>query len=1014
MWGCWASVGQQTPREVFRGVAASGATVFADIWQYNEANARLAKEFGLKYFACSHLHHLTWPAGGRTWVNEEGKEVEKYAGGTGQLHRCPLDEFVYRRWLMDDERMKGLREGLVDGLHVDWESTEAGICYCDDCFVTFLALKGIKEALPERAKRFQFSKDRGLEKAYEDTFHQRRVEMFTRIRKQVQAVNPDFLFSSYNMLVSDFTRGLHTPQAPFIILDARHYYNDDRQPWWESYSQRLRAEGYLYIAGGWDNALFGSQATQVSAAQWIYEASINEDGCWLWFEHELTNDMLRAYSSADQRIRTVQDRVGAFLFNGRRDPVFVTTTEWSGNPDLEQAVVSCTYHLGDGHLTQVSNVNTEWPLRARIRFPRLAADAQWTVRDALSEQYYSSDGASVVWSSAALLAGVVVALEPRSDLFVLVSPATGSLQVAATQRLYSRDFEVHPAYTEAAAKAGAVKGSGFALPKDGWQFRMDKGDVGVKAEWYLPSASLDGWVPIEIESFWGGKGDVGAGWYRRDVESPALPAGRPIYLRFGGADEELMLWIDGVFVGEHNEGPVGWDKPFALDATGKLSAGKHHLAMRVYNSAAAGGVWKPISMADSPNADAAGLAAAAGGSGPGRLVYTATEALATNQTAFAGGCGVGTLIGNTIRTINADGTGQVRLRQLHGELWTPRYSPDGRKIAFVHDTQGRGQICLMNADGSDVVNLSSVGVSGTGVAETPSCDRWPVWSPDGSKIAFLSDRNGDWDLHVMNADGTGQRRLAGNPGLDRAPAWSPDGRRLAWESHGSGLPSIWLCDADGTNSHPLIAPDKPFRVREARPAEKPPAIADIPPMFPDNSFYLTDPVWSADGKRLACSGLSGGTMVAVLEADGSGMLQVIPSIPGAANVAWSPDGSQLAGTLRTAPGESERSGLFVVKADGTADYRWLMDITPQGPRLGGAYRAGLMTWYSSGSAQPRRVVKTFQSLRWSPDGKTLAFSSDLDPSGAFYVYTIASEGGSPSRLDSTQSAWPNEIMWTPR
>ena len=75
---------------------------------------------------------------------------------------------------------------------------------------------------------------------------------------------------------------------------------------------------------------------------------------------------------------------------------------------------------------------------------------------------------------------------------------------------------------------------------------------------------------------------------------------------------------------------------------------------------------------------------------------------------------------------------------------------------------------------------------------------------------------------------------------------------------------------------------------------------------------------------------------------------------------------------------------------------------------------GLNTWYSHGSAQPRRVVKTFSSLSWSPDGKTLAFSSDMDPTGAFYVYTIPAEGGSPIRLEATQSAWPNEVLWMPQ
>ncbi len=88
-----------------------------------------------------------------------------------------------------------------------------------------------------------------------------------------------------------------------------------------------------------------------------------------------------------------------------------------------------------------------------------------------------------------------------------------------------------------------------------------------------------------------------------------------------------------------------------------------------------------------------------------------------------------------------------------------------------------------------------------------------------------------------------------------------------------------------------------------------------------------------------------------------------------------------------------------------------MDVTPTGPRLGGARRKGLNTWYSHGSAQPRRVVKSFGSLAWAADGKTLAFSSDMDPNGAFHVYMVSTDGGKPERLAPSKSAWPNQISW---
>ncbi len=185
---------------------------------------------------------------------------------------------------------------------------------------------------------------------------------------------------------------------------------------------------------------------------------------------------------------------------------------------------------------------------------------------------------------------------------------------------------------------------------------------------------------------------------------------------------------------------------------------------------------------------------------------------------------------------------------------------------------------------------------------------------------------------------------------------------------------------------------------------------DVQVSFPDNWYYLRNATWSPDSKQIAAVGLFN---VIVVDANGSKMQEVIPWMMGMGKLAWSPDGTTLAGTARTAPAETERSGIFMVKP-GKQEIKWLVETTPTGPRLGGAQRAGLNTWYSHGSAQPRRVIKSFDSLAWSPDSRTLAFTSDMDPTGAFYVYTVSADGGAPSRLDSTRSAWPNEIDWQPR
>ncbi len=102
----------------------------------------------------------------------------------------------------------------------------------------------------------------------------------------------------------------------------------------------------------------------------------------------------------------------------------------------------------------------------------------------------------------------------------------------------------------------------------------------------------------------------------------------------------------------------------------------------------------------------------------------------------------------------------------------------------------------------------------------------------------------------------------------------------------------------------------------------------------------------------------------------------------------------------------------------TTDYGDIIAVfNPGGSVLasGGSWDNNIILWdvkTRQPIGQPLTGHKdTVTSVAFSPDGKTLAFSSDIDPTGAFYVYTIPVEGGKPFRLDATQSAWPNEIFW---
>ena len=195
------------------------------------------------------------------------------------------------------------------------------------------------------------------------------------------------------------------------------------------------------------------------------------------------------------------------------------------------------------------------------------------------------------------------------------------------------------------------------------------------------------------------------------------------------------------------------------------------------------------------NADGSGKARLTSDpSGEGGLAWSPDG----QKIAFArGGAG-----GNSeIYVMNVDGSEQ---RRLTSEAWGGElaWSPRGNKIAFVSRRDGNAEIYLMNADGSGLRRLTRNTVG----------DRNPVWSPDGRRIAFENN----WQVNVMNADGSRQRRLTRNGGRNFVPAWSPDGQQIAFERrlgrkkygpcNGCGRAStfeIWVMNADGSGQRRL-------------------------------------------------------------------------------------------------------------------------------------------------------------------------------------------------------------------
>ena len=284
----------------------------------------------------------------------------------------------------------------------------------------------------------------------------------------------------------------------------------------------------------------------------------------------------------------------------------------------------------------------------------------------------------------------------------------------------------------------------------------------------------------------------------------------------------------------------------------------------------------------------------------------------------------------------------------------------------------------------------------------------PVWSPDGRRIAYVTRRDGTKELYVVNADGSGQRRVTPRDVLVGAPAWSPDGRRIAFEGVRDGTTGVYAVNADGSSSVRSPA----IWVATARLARSGHA-----------------PAWSPDGRTIA---FFSGAKIYLMNADGSEHRALTtPLGPRKRSLAWSPDGRKLAFLSQSGCGDFCFS-LYVVGTDGSG----LRDVTSELERRGpGRGPASDPAWspdgrelafvrLSAGLGEPIYVVSADGSgLRrltrnpandadptWSPDGRKLAFVSDRDGNSEVYVMNA---DGSGQRSLTRNPAFDADPTWSP-
>lgn len=228
-------------------------------------------------------------------------------------------------------------------------------------------------------------------------------------------------------------------------------------------------------------------------------------------------------------------------------------------------------------------------------------------------------------------------------------------------------------------------------------------------------------------------------------------------------------------------------------------------------------------------------------------------------------------------------------------------------LAFQSDRQGDWDVFLIDADGSGLRRLT----------DHPANDRNPAWSPQGDLIAFGSDRTGNGDVYLMNPDGTGLRRLTRHEAYEGVPSWSPDGRWIVFEGDRDGRSQIYRVE---------VASGRVERLTQSR-ARK---------LGPD---------YSPDGFRIAFMEKGLIWWQVVLLNTRTEMTHTLTGGSGNCRPTWSPDGTTLA--LVSNRG-SKKANI------------WIMDVAKGSSRM----------------VRTRPNAHNYDPV-FSSDGLTLAFASTV-------------------------------------
>ena len=242
-----------------------------------------------------------------------------------------------------------------------------------------------------------------------------------------------------------------------------------------------------------------------------------------------------------------------------------------------------------------------------------------------------------------------------------------------------------------------------------------------------------------------------------------------------------------------------------------------------------------------------------------------------------------------IYAMNPDGTGQTNLTNDAAFDKEPSYSPDGSRIVFTSNRDGNYELYAMNADGSSPLRLTN----------QAGDDGQASYSPDGSHIDFTSTRDGNSEIYTMNPDGSNQLRLTNNTVLDYSPSYSPDGSKIIFVRFNPAAGyDLFTMNMDGTNQTNLTNQPR---------------------------FYAS-PKYAPDGNKIILSSGDDITAQAVytMNANGTGSTVFANAFR---HAGYSPDGTKV---IMSFIFNGQGGGIYVRDAGGGADLRltFQYDLTP--------------------------------------------------------------------------------------